>query len=254
MSDCLVQLESAPVTEAQWRRALPLVPGYTEADAVRLAREAHGILIKNLDGPKAIALQLAFRSTGVETAVVPAARLQLVDAKFTRRIELADDVLRISDPLGRPVSVPWAHVTLIAVGAVRQYDIAQTVTYEKQRAYNPVQGVHQEVVRDVRTSLHENLPWLIEIFLTGGAMRFQTEGEQLAWGYLFKHAPPELLPRLVGLVQLLARRAPQAMLNRGALSLRDGGDGGEGYASRPAFADESAWLLWRARQPAPSSR
>lgn len=248
MSACLVQLEPPPVTEPQWRRALSLVPDYVEADALRLAREAHGILLKNLAMPKAVALQLAFRSAGVETAVVPAEELRLVDAKFTRRLEVTDDALRICDPLGRLVPVPWAHVALIAVGAVRQYDIAQTVTYEKQHAYNPVQGVHQEIVRDVRTSLQENLPWLIELFLTGGAMRFQTEGAQLAWGHLFKHAPPELPPRLAALVQLLAKRAPQALLNRGALSLRDGGDGGAAYGSRPAFADESAWLLWRARQ------
>ncbi len=250
MSDTLIQLDPASVTEEQWRRALHLVPGYTDADAVRLAGTAYGVLFRNLAAPKAIALHLAFRSQGVETAVVPADQLRLVDAKFTRRIEIADDVLRISDPLGRQVPVPWAHVALIAVGAVRQFDIAQTVTYGTERAYNPVQGVHQQVVRDVRTSLHENVPWLIEIILTGGAMRFQAEGAQLAWGYLFQHAPPELLPRLVGLVQLLARRAPRAMLNRGARALCDGGDGGIAYASRPAFADESAWLLWRARQPA----
>ena len=249
MSVALVQLEPAPVTELQWRRALVLVPGYIEADAVRLAHGAHGILLKSLDKPKAFALQLAFRSTGVETAVVPTEQLQLVDAKFTRRIELADEALRIHDPLGRLVPVPWTHVALISVGAVRQYDIAQTVTYENQSAYNPVQGLHQQVVREVRTSLHENLPWLLEIFLTGGAMRFQTEGAQLAWGYLFKHAPPDLLTRLTALVELLVKRAPHALLNRGALSLRDGGEGGEAYASRPAFFDESAWLLWRARQP-----
>ncbi|MEQ2008973.1 MAG: hypothetical protein ABMA26_19505 [Limisphaerales bacterium] len=249
MNAVLVQLDPGPVTEMQWRQALSLVPGYTDADALRLAREAHGVLFRNLDTPKAVALQLAFRSTGVETAVVPADQLRLVDAKFTRRIEVADDALRISDPLGRLVPVPWAHVALISVGAVRQYDIAQTVTYENQHAYNPVQGVHQEVVRDVRTSLHENVPWLIEIFLTGGAMRFQAEGAQLAWGYLFKHAPPELLPRLVALVTLLVKHAPHAMLNRGALALRNGGDGGVAYASRPAFSDESAWMLWRAQQP-----
>lgn len=249
MGAALVQSEPVPVTEAQWRRALTLVPGYTEADAIKLARDTYGILLKNLAADKATALQLAFRSTGVETAVIPAEQLRLVDAKFTRRIEIVEDALRICDPLGRMVPVPWAQVGLVAVGTVRQYDIAQTVTYEQQRAYNPVQGVHHEIVREVRTSLHENLPWLIEIFLAGGAMRFQTEGAQLAWGYLFKHAPPELLPRLVALVRLLVKHAPHAMLNRGALALRDGGDGGVAYASRPAFFDESAWQFWRARQP-----
>ncbi len=249
MNAVLAQLHPAPVSEAQWRRALSLVPGYTDADALRLAREAHGVLFRNLDTPKAVALQLAFRSTGVETAVVPADKFRLVDAKFTRRIEVSDDTLRISDPIGRLVPVPWAHVALIAVGSVRQLDIAQTVTYENQHDFNLVQGVHQEVVRDVRTSLHENVPWLIEIILTGGAMRFQAEGAQLAWGYLFKHAPPQLLPRLVALVQLLVKHAPHAMLNRGALALRDGSDGGVAYASRPAFSDELAWMLWRAQQP-----
>ena len=82
---------------------------------MRLAREAHGILLKNLAMPKAVALQLAFRSAGVETAVVPAEELRLVDAKFTRRLEVTDDALRICDPLGRLVPVPWAHVALIAV-------------------------------------------------------------------------------------------------------------------------------------------
>ena len=248
MSAVLVQLHHGPVTEVQWRRALSLVPGYTDADALRLARETHGMLLKNLDSPKAIALQLAFRSAGVETAVVSADKLRLVDAKFTRRIEVTDEVLRISDPLGRLVPVPWAHVALIAAGAVRQYNIAQTVTYEMHHAYNPVQGAHEETVRDVRTSLHENVPWLIEVVLTGGVMRFQAEGAQLAWGYLFKNAPPELLPRMVALVRLLVKHAPHALLNRGALALRDDRGDEVAYGSRPAFSDESAWMLWLAQQ------
>jgi len=138
---------------------------------------------------------------------------------------------------------------LIAIGAVRQFNISQTVTYEKQRAYNPVYGVNNKEVRELRTSVQENIPWMIELFLTGGAMRFQTEGEQLAWGYLFQKAPPELMPRLVALVQLLAKHAPHARFNRGAIALRDGAGANVTYSGKPAFYDETAWLLWRARRP-----
>src|SRR5437868_13582493 len=88
MACCLVQTDFAVPSAEQLRRAFRSLETLTEADAVRLANEACGILAKNLSTQDASRLQRALAAEGVPTEIVDAAQLpKLPDVKFVRRLE-----------------------------------------------------------------------------------------------------------------------------------------------------------------------
>ncbi|MHB8523515.1 MAG: hypothetical protein ACYDH9_22530 [Limisphaerales bacterium] len=246
MACCLVQTELAPPAAAQLTRAFKSLKTLTEADAIKLASESSGILIKNLSLEAANVLQRALQAEGVPTVVMDAARLpRLPDAKILRRMEFQTEALLIYDVIGRSVAAPWGDIVLVSAGAVRHQGMVTTRTEEKVRAYDPIRGIHSKVVTDVRHKVEENTSFILDIFLAGGVARHQIE----AAAFMFKHCfdRPDLdPPRKLGLlIQMLCERAPAAVLNRGAIALRDGQLASAAYASKAAWADESTWLLWR---------
>ena len=89
---------------------------------------------------------------------------------------------------------------------------------------------------------------MLDIFLTGGVMRFQIEAESFQFKYCFDRPDLNLPERLGLLIQMFAEHAPQAVVNRGGTALRDGHPENAAYASKAALFDESIWLLWRMRK------
>ena len=251
MPCCLVQAEFVAPSADQLKRAFKSLKALTDADAVKLANDACGILIKNLSSDDAGLLQRALKSEGVTTEIVDAGDLpRLPDAKFVRRMECQSESLVIYDPIGRAVPVPWQHLILIYAGTVRHFDMTATRTEKKVATFDPIRGARTKVVTEVRHKVEDDSALLIDIFLTGGAIRFQTEAAAFQFKFCFDR--PELnLARKAGLlVQMLADHAPQAGLNRGAKALRDGLPENAVYASKAALFDESTWLMWRmARRP-----
>jgi len=245
MTCTLVQLDAAPTAD-QLKRAFKQVKNLTEADATKLANEACGLLVKNLSRNDAATLQLALRSEGVPTEIVETAQLpRLPDAKFVRRLEFQPQALGVYDPLGRAVPVDWQHLSLISAGAVRHFGVSQTRTEEVVQSFSPVRGFHAKTVTDVRHKIEDDAKIVIDIFLARGAARFQIEAESFLFRYLFDRAELNLAQKAGLLVQMLAQRAPQAFVNRGAAALRDNVPGAAAYASKAALFDESIWLLWR---------
>ena len=237
----LVQTSSVAPTVDQLKRAFKLLKALTEADAVKLANEACGILMKNLLPADAAVLQRALETEGVPTEVVDAARLPALPvAKFVRRAEFQPQALVISDPLGRPVPVPWPHVALLAAGAVRHFGVNVTRT---EHTVKTIRGT--KVVTDVRHNVEDSAKLVLDIFLIGGAIRFQIEAEGFQFRYCFDRPDLNLPQKLGLLIQMLAGHTPSAILNRGATALRDGSPGAAAYVSKAALFDESTWLLWR---------
>src|SRR5947207_7614667 len=157
MTCSLLQTGSVAPTADQLKRAFKLLKTLTDADAVKLANEASGILMKNLIPVDAGVLQRALEAEGVPTEVVDAARLPpLADAKFIRRVEFQPQALVISDPLGRPVPVPWTHLALLAAGAVRHFGVNVTRTDQTVNTFDPVRGFRTKVVTDVRHKIEDN--------------------------------------------------------------------------------------------------
>src|ERR1043165_607211 len=117
MAYCLLQTDTAAPTADQLKRAFKALKTLTEADAIKLAREACGLLMKNLSLEDAGVLQRAFQREGVPAEILDAAKLpKPPDAKFVRRAEIQPQALAVFDPIGRTVPVPWQHLTLISAG------------------------------------------------------------------------------------------------------------------------------------------
>ena len=250
----LLQLGTASPTADQLKRAFKSLPRMTEADAVKVAREAYGILLRNLPLDEADTLQRALAGEGVPTEVVEASQLpKLPEARFTRRAELQSEAFVVFDPLGRPASVSWPRIALIAAGACRHFGVNQTRTEQRVTTFDPVRGFHRRVEVDVRHKVEDDVPILLEVILAGASMRFQIEADQFQFKQVFDRPDLDRAGRVALLIKRLGGQAPQAWLNRGASGLRDGSAAPLAYASKAAFFDESLWLLWRqARgEPAP---
>jgi len=246
MSYCLLQADSVAPGADQLKRAFKSLKTLTGADAVKLANDACGVLVKNLSHEDAGLLQRALQSEGVPTEIVEAGRLpRLPDAKNVRRMEFRPEALLVYDPLGRTVPVPWEHLALLSAGAVRHFDLSATRTEQSVTTFDPVRGMRTRIVTEVRHKVEDDSRLILDILVSGGSMRFQIEAGTFMFKYCFDR--PELnLPQKLGLlIQMITRHTPQAVLNRGATALRDGALDNAAYASVAALFDESIWLLWR---------
>ncbi|MBI5387719.1 MAG: hypothetical protein HZA90_23915 [Verrucomicrobia bacterium] len=245
MQFAVVQKDSLAPTVEQLKAALKAVPRFTELDALRQAQVACGILARHLTLPEATLVQRALAGDGVPTEVVEASQLpRLPDAKSVKRLELDGQAMRVFDPLGRAVPVPWPQVSLLTAGVVRHFGVSQTVTQERvHRDYVVV--AFDTIETDVRHKIEDTAKVQVDIFLAGGAMRFQIEAENFLFGYLFQRPELGLVEKTGHLIQLLSQSAPHVRLNRGAVALRDQPAQPVGYASKAALDDEAVWLLWR---------
>jgi hypothetical protein len=246
MPHCLVQADSVAPSADQLKRAFKSLKALTDADAVKLANDACGILVKNLSLDDAGLLQRALNSEGVTAEIVEANRLpKLPDAKFVRRLEFQPESLMIYDPLGRAVPVPWQQLSLVSAGSVRHFDMTATRTEKTVTTFDPIRGMRTRVVTDVRHKVEDDSALLLDLFLAGGAMRFQIEAGSFQFKYCFDRPELNLAQKAGLLVQMLAHSAPHAVLNRGAAALREGAAESAVYASKAALFDESTWFLWR---------
>ena len=246
MPYCLLQADSVAPTPDQLKRAFKSLKALTEADAIKLAREACGILVKQLSLADARTLQGALQGEGVATDLLDAVELpKLPDAKFVRRVELQPQAMAIFDPVGRMVPLPWQNIALVSGGSVRHFGVSATRTEETVNTFDPIRGLRTKVVTDLRHKVEDGARLVLDVFLTGGVMRFQIEAEGFQFKYCFDRPDLNLPQKLGLLIHMLAQHAPHAVMNRGAAALRDGQPENAAYASKAALFDESIWLLWR---------
>jgi hypothetical protein len=245
----VVLKQTAPPTADQLKRAFRSFSNLTDADATRLASTAHGILMKRLNNDAARALQLALQSEGVATNVVSEAEFPVLSpAKFIRRLELSPTALTIFDPLGREMPVEWRHISMIAAGAVRHFEVNKTRSERTEIGFSPMRGLHARVVEDVHRRVQADRRLVLEILLFGGSMRFETEAAQFLFKPLLDDPKMPIEAKFGWLVRQLCERAPHAAVNRGAFALREGDTELPEYASRQSLTDEILWLLWRVGQ------
>jgi len=250
----LLQQEAAAPTADQLKRAFRSLKRMTEVDALKVAREAYGILLRNLPLDEANMLQSSLAGEGVPTEIVDAAQLpRLPEARFVRRAELQSGAFVIFDPLGRPVPVGWPQIAVIAAGACRHFGMSQTRTERRVTTFDPIRGIHRRLEVEVRHKVEDDVPILLDLLLTGAAMRFQIEADQFQFKNLFDRPDLDQAGRVGLLIQRLSEHAPRAWLNRGAISLRDGSAAPVTYASKAALSEESVWLLWRQAKHEPAS-
>jgi hypothetical protein len=256
------------------RRALRGQGGLVAADAGKLAKNAHGILVRGLSADHALALRQALAVEGLETVALAETLLPaLPPPRFVNRLEYRPEGLLVHDRLGHQGLLGWPGIALIAAGAVHVTEFTrQRVerTAEKDKS-GWIQGVAVALnTAAVVVSAAQGMPMfrgartkstveyssrekiraqpLVEILVRHGTGRFSIEVDEspaALFGCLGERASADLAANFALLVQDLLTFAPHAIINRGAHCLREKIQPIFSYPSRNAFHDEITWLLWR---------
>lgn len=239
----LLRDAGSPSAEAV-RRAFRTFHHLTDADAIRLAANAQGILQRHLSVDEAKALQRALQVEGVNAALVKEEELHFLPAsQLLQRIELTPDTLVSYDLMGRANAVAWADVSLVAVGAVPHVEISSTQTQ------NGGFGLWPRKSSDTRSRLETERHFILELVVGHGAARYEVRAHQFPVIHGLEQSTSSAMEKFVWLVRECLSRAPQAILNRGAADIREGVQMVRGYASQQLLRDEMVWLLWNLRQP-----
>lgn len=243
------------------KRAFKTFSHLTDADAVRLAVTARGILMRQIGYDAAHAFQLALEAEGIGAAVVAEADLpKLPEGRLLQRLELSAQAFTFYDVLGRPTTIEWDRVALVAAAAVRHFEVSTFQTERTTLQFSPVGGFGPKKVQEIGHKVESDSLLLLEIILAGGTTRFQIDAAQ----FPFKHVldQPELskAEKFIWLVRNVCRHSPQAILNTGARSLHAGQEIVPACPNRQVLADELVWLLWHNSQskgaspPSPAER
>ena len=251
LSYALLQKDPAGPTAEQLKRAFRNFSNLTDADAVRLALRARGILMKHLDADVARAVQHALQAEGAAVAIVPEADLPVLPEGLTLyRAEIWPQSFTIFDPFRRPTAVAWPDIALVAAGAAQQMEDSKTNTDHALRRLQDSTGLARKPKRDGVAGGPVEPQLLLEILLTNGQARYQIEAAQFSFRSVIDRPGLRLEEQFIWLVREICHHATSAMLNPGARNLRDGGQNVPVYASRRAFLDEIVWLRWHNAQSA----
>lgn len=243
----VLQKDSGSPQAEQIRRAFRAFSTLTDADAVRLAANAQGILLRHLNSDEARAFHQALQAEGVSAALVPESELRLLPAsKSLHRLSLTERALEVYDLRGQPRPVPWGEIALVAAGAVRHVEIGLAQTERTTVRFHPAFGVWPKKTVESMHKLGSDAQLVLELVLAGGAARYELDAAQFPFKYAVDRPELSTLEKFVWLVREISTRASHALLNRGAGDVRNGVQLVRGYPSRQAFTDEMIWLLWNA--------
>jgi hypothetical protein len=242
----VLQKDPGGLTVEQVKRAFKAFSHLTDADAVRLAVGARGILMRHLGQDSARALQLALQAEGAGVIIVAERDLpQLPEGLSLHRLEIWPQSLTVYDPLNRPVIVAWEKIAFIAAGASQQPEATKTQTEHAVLRFNAAAGVRPKTAGDSNQKIGSGLQFLLEILLAGGVIRYQVDAAQFSFKHVIDRPGLSLEEQFIWLVREICRHTPRAALNAGALGLQQGQESVPVYVNRQTLNDEMIWLLWQ---------
>jgi hypothetical protein len=240
----LLRNEARPTAD-QIRRAFSSFSHLTEADAIRLAANAEGVLMRHLSSDEARAFHRALNAEGVDATFVAEDNLPALPKKMTlHRVEFTEAELVAFDQIGRPERFLWNQISLIALGAMTHFGIGHVTKVGSKLGYNPATGVWPKETVEHSHKLAKDSQLLLELMIAGSGKRFQINAAEFPFRYVVDRPEFSLMDKIVWLAEEFIRRAPQALLNRGARDVRDGVKLVRGYPTPQVFNDEMVWLLW----------
>jgi hypothetical protein len=231
----------------QIRRAFRSFSTLTDADAVRLAANAQGILLRHLSSDEARAFHRALEAEGVAAALVSENELKLLpESKALHRLSLTEHALEVYDLWGRSSPVSWNDIALVAAGAVRHVEIGLVPTDRATARLQSAFGNGSKKPAESAHKVQSESQLILEIVLVGGATRYEIDAAQFPFKYAIDRPEFSTVQKFVWLVREIGRRATKAIRNRGASDVCHGIELVRGYPNRQAFTDEMIWLLWSA--------
>ena len=240
----LLRNETRPAAD-QIRRAFSSFSHLTDADAIRLAANAEGILMRQLSSDEARAFHRALNAEGVDAAFVAEDNLPALPKKVAlHRIELAEADLVVFDQIGRPERFLWDQVSLIALGSLTHVGFERFNTAGSKLGFSPLTGVWPKKTVEVAHKLAKDSQLLLELVIARSGKRLQVNAAEFPFRYVVDRPEFSLVDKIVWLAEEFIRHAPHALLNRGARDVRDGVKLVRGYPTPQVFNDEMVWLLW----------
>lgn len=245
----VLQKDAARPTAEQIRRAFRSFSHLTDADAVRLAANAQGILQRQLSADAARAFHRALQAEGVAAAIVAERELQLLPAsKSLHRLALTEAALEVYDLRGQPTAVAWRELALVAAGAVRHDEISHPWSERHSASLHAGVGTWPKRSVESGCKVETGSQLILEIVLAGGATRYEINADEFPFKYALDRPDLSTVQKFVWLVREISHRATGAILNRGARDVHEGTELVRGYPHRQVFTDEMTWLLWNAAQ------
>ncbi|HMP84247.1 MAG TPA: hypothetical protein PKA41_16235 [Verrucomicrobiota bacterium] len=230
----------------QLKRAFSGFSNLTEADAVRMAVSARGVLQRRMNRDAARAFHQALEAEGVVAVIVPEEELpQLPDARVLHRVQLTPEAFVVYDLAGRATPVEWRRIRLVAAANVARFEFGRTRTERTQLRFNPMTGVWPKRVEDTGHRTDWDVSPLLEVLLADNAGRYQIEATEFPFKYVLDRPDLSVNARFAWLVRELVAHAPDALLNSGAAALAGGQESLPRYESRQLLAEDMVWLLWK---------
>lgn len=244
----VLQRDAISPTAEQLKRAFRLFCNLTDADAVRLASSASGILLRHENHDAARALLQAVQAEGISAVLVSEDQMPVLpEAKTLHRLEMSSQSLMLFDVLGHPTPLPWTDLELVVAGALRQTEFKRSRTERTELRFSPVTGVWPRSVEEtgMRSKWQSHL--VLELFAAEATTYYQIDVGRFPFNVVMDQARLSLGEKFGWLVGEICRRAPWAILNRGARGLQAGHAVTE-YLNRQMLTDEITWLLWHTQQ------
>jgi len=241
----VLQKDFTSPTAEQLKRAFRSFSNLTDVDAVRLAAGAHGILMRHTDGDASRAFQQALQAEGIGAVVVAEDELpKLPEGRSLQRLGISPAAFTIYDLLGRPTTIDWGAVTLVAAAALRHFEMGRTETERTVLRFNPLVGVWPKKITESARTVESGTLLLLEIILTGAATRYQIDAARFPFNHVIDQPGLSTTEKFVWLIREICCHAKRAILNRGAHCLVGGQAAVPEYANRQMLTDEMIWLLW----------
>ncbi|MFC1499313.1 hypothetical protein ACFLS1_12700 [Verrucomicrobiota bacterium] len=241
----ILQKTTAKPPVAKLERAFKVLAELVDIDAPTLANDAYGIIADKLSRERADKLNKALLSEGIETEVVEQDKfLKLPKPKQLKRLDCLPEKLVVYDAIGRPQDIQWPQVKLLAAGIVSTVDFNRI---EKERVVykrGPRGGAYPIFLTDVSHDEEMKSKFLLEIYLDVAPGRYHVEADQCAYNYLKERLNSGYMNNFCLMMQDITKYARQAILSRGAESMKQEGNQILKYPSKHAFEEEIIWLLW----------
>lgn len=249
MRYAILQKDLSIPTVESLKRAFQGSGFLTALDAHTFAKDAFGILVRNLHQDQAAQIHRSLLEQGIDNEIVPEKSVpKLPETKFLSRVDCLDQHLLLYDPLGRAIPLNWGHLMVIAAGSMDRRFLKR-ITVDRPRtplleALDLVEAPRAETV--LRPANERAL--VVDLILNRAVLMYSISADRLQFNYLGERKSRNLRENYTTFVKDLVDRAPQALLNRGAMMIRDHDDPSFLYPTRNAFTEEILWLLWQQRR------
>ncbi|MEX2212581.1 MAG: hypothetical protein WD768_00540 [Phycisphaeraceae bacterium] len=242
MGHAILQTDQSPIAAEQLAKAFMSIDRYAPADGVKMARDSFGLIIDHLRAEEADRLSRALGKVGVDTRVVSDDVLfTMPPVKTTKRFDCLADHLLVYDALGRPITLSWDQVLVVAAGQVSLYE---PKIIEVDRNAHSARGTDLPVTVTDRSIRGEEVPRLVlDLIVLGEPARYRCEAQEMNYAYLADRQAGSVEGNFAVVLADMVSFASAATLNQGAVALLSDFENAFTYPSRKSFEREIVWLI-----------